>query len=132
MRIFNIGFKVLNGGAEEPVCDETQFDIEDTGNFSEMMTELMELFNDFCAENDFNSAKVSYIEEVSPTVLTERITVPLSSGFQLVAERNTDPNYRNEMPSLSVKTSRATFAFAKSASCSATSSFTRSNPRARM
>lgn len=62
MRIFNIGFKVLNGGAEEPVCGETQFDIEDTGNFSEMMTELMELFNDFCAENDFNSAKVSYIE----------------------------------------------------------------------
>lgn len=98
MRIFNIGFKVLNGGAEEPVCDETQFDIEDTGNFSEMMTELMELFNDFCAENNFNSTKISYIEEeVPPTVLTERITVPLSSGFQLVAERNTDPNYRNEI-----------------------------------
>ena len=64
MRIFNIGFKVLNGGAEEPVCDETQFDIEDTGDFAEMMTELMELFNDFCAENNFGCAQISYIEEV--------------------------------------------------------------------
>lgn len=97
MRIFNIGFNVMNGGAEDSVCDETQFDIEDTGDFSEMMTELMELFNDFCAENGFNSTKITYIEEVFPLVLPERITIPLQTGFQLIAERNTDPNYRNEI-----------------------------------
>lgn len=97
MRVFNIGFNILNGGSEEPICDETQFDIEDTGDFSGMMTELIELFNDFCAENGFNSTKISYIEEVSQLVLPERITIPLKSGFQLIAERNTGPNYRNEI-----------------------------------
>ena len=120
MSVFNIGFNILNCGSEEPICDETQFDIEDTGDFSGMMTELIELFNDFCAQNGFNSTKISYIELVYPMcynqvhaehtgvtggdhekvrhlVLPERITIPLQSGFQLVAERNTNPNYRNEI-----------------------------------
>ena len=69
MRTFNIGFSILNGGAEDPIHDETQFDIEDTGSFGEllsvdMLMELIELFNDFCTENDFGTVRITYIEEM--------------------------------------------------------------------
>lgn len=45
---YNIGF---NGD------DETQFDAYD-------LAELLDLWTDFCAENDFDTSSVDYVEKV--------------------------------------------------------------------
>ena len=50
-KIVNVQFQVFGGGCEDPKWDETQFDIEDTGDVIGMMNELLELVNDFAAEN---------------------------------------------------------------------------------
>lgn len=50
-KIVDVMFEVYGGGCEEPKWDETQFDIEDTGDFIGMTNELLELVNDFAAEN---------------------------------------------------------------------------------
>lgn len=64
MRTFDVGFVVFpGGGANNPMNDETEFDVED-GCTDNMMTELVQLFNDFCAENDFYNTKITYISEV--------------------------------------------------------------------
>ena len=59
---FNVGFThrgELSGNVFE---DETQFDIE-IGTFADMMTELTQLFNDFCDENKFVNPRIVYIEK---------------------------------------------------------------------
>lgn len=65
-RTFNVCFSYYpGGGAEERINDETQFDIEDTGDFTGMFNELVSLFNDFIQENsDLTCAVISMIDEV--------------------------------------------------------------------
>jgi len=61
----NVGFHYNNGGgAEDPVYDETQFDIEVDKMFGTMAMELLQLFYDFCDENGFLNATIDYVEEV--------------------------------------------------------------------
>ena len=68
MRVFNIGFNVLNGGAEEPICDETQFDIEDTGDFSGMMTGALLLVSlDVCLRASYSQLTAFPSVGQSPT-----------------------------------------------------------------
>lgn len=63
MRTLNIGFSVFEDSPKRITEDETQFDVEDTGDFAGMITELVDLFNDFCDENGFRSVRINYIEE---------------------------------------------------------------------
>lgn len=57
MMTFNVGFTV------DDKTDETQFDIAASDNVDAMMTELIRLFNDFCADNHFTNSKIEYIAE---------------------------------------------------------------------
>lgn len=50
-KIVDVMFEVYGGGCEEVKWDETQFDIEDTGDFIGMTNELLGLVNDFADEN---------------------------------------------------------------------------------
>lgn len=62
-RTFNIEFRRRDGGgAEDFVWDDVQFDIEET-SFTEMVNDILSLFNAFCAENGYENAKIEYIEE---------------------------------------------------------------------
>ena len=54
--MYNIGF--VNSEGNE---DETQFDIHGTHSMRKTISELTELFADFCKENDFSTRKVSYV-----------------------------------------------------------------------
>lgn len=63
-RTFNIEFcRCDGGGAEDFVWDNVQFDIEET-SFTEMVNDMLSLFNVFCAENGYGNAKIEYVEEV--------------------------------------------------------------------
>lgn len=65
-RTFNVCFSYNpGGGAEDWINDETQFDIEDTGDFVGMFNELVSLFNDFIQENsDLAGSVIDMINEV--------------------------------------------------------------------
>ena len=63
-RTFNIEFRRCDsGGAEDFIWDDVQFDIEET-SFTEMVNDMLSLFNVFCAENGYGNAKIEYVEEV--------------------------------------------------------------------
>lgn len=54
--MYDIGF-INNEGNE----DETQFDIQGTRSMRQTISELTELFADFCKENGFSTRKVLYV-----------------------------------------------------------------------
>ena len=54
--IYDIGF--FNSEGNE---DETQFDIHGTRSMRQTISELTELFADFCKENGFSTRKVLYV-----------------------------------------------------------------------
>lgn len=59
METYNIGFSCVEGGVVLE-C-ETQFDVE----YNRVITDLMELFANFCVESGFTNVKVSYVERVT-------------------------------------------------------------------
>ena len=70
-RTFNIEFRRCDGGgAEDYVWDDVQFDIEET-SFTEMVNDILSLFNAFCAEHGYGNAKIEYVEEVFDEVFDE-------------------------------------------------------------
>ena len=62
-RTFNVGFKKYRSPCEDPMWDETQFEIED-GSFVNMVTDLLSLWNVFRDECGFDHADIEYVEEV--------------------------------------------------------------------
>lgn len=64
-RTFHIGFHALVGGTNTMIGDDRQFEVEDSGDLSSMMTELVMLFNAYCVKNYLKNAKIDYIEEAT-------------------------------------------------------------------
>ena len=63
-RVFVIGFKRKKSTLiEDWTWDETEFEIED-GAFVDMIEDLLSLWNSFCDENSFVSARIEYVGEV--------------------------------------------------------------------
>ncbi len=63
LHTYNVSFLKFGGGAEDPVWDETEIEIEE-GSFQEMANDLFSIWNALCEESQFDFARIENITEV--------------------------------------------------------------------